>query len=93
MAAALGWGLWNERLTEWFNPGGRRPYVKSREEAERMRRAALRQYPIGTWELREYMPEDDEDSSAGGEAEEPATDRPGAARPDTERLAAPRRGA
>ena len=90
MAAVLGWGLWNERLTEWFNPGGRRPYVKTREEAERMRRAALRQYPIGTWELREFLAEDDELSEFDDGA---ATDRPDAARPDKETLAAPRRGA
>ncbi len=94
MAAVLGWGLWNEQLNEWFNPGGRRPYVKTREEAERMRRAALRQYPIGTWELCEYLAEDDEDeSSEASDAGEAPTDRPDAARPDTERLAAPRRGA
>ena len=91
MPTVLGWGLWNERLTEWFNPGGRRPYVKTRAEAERMRRAALRQYPIGTWELREFLAEQNEDSYETDE--DGATDRPGAARPDTETLAAPRRGA
>ena len=89
----LGWGLWNERLTEWFNPGGRRPFVKTREEAERMRRAALRQYPIGTWELREYVVEEDDVVPDENEDEAGATDRPGAARPDTESLAAARRGA
>ena len=91
MATALGWGLWNERLTEWFNPGGRRPYVKTREEAERMRRAAMRQYPIGEWELREFLAEDDQ--AADGDLDEAPTDQPGEARPDTEKLAAPRRGA
>ena len=91
MATALGWGLWNERLTEWFNPGGRRPYVKTREEAERMRRAAVRQYPIGEWELREYVV-DDEDGELVARADD-AIDQPDAARPDREKLAAPRRGA
>ena len=80
VATVLGWGLWNQRLTEWFNPGGKRPYVKTREEAERMRRAALRQYPVGTWELREYLAEEESE----------ATDQPDEARPGTESLAAPR---
>jgi hypothetical protein len=76
----LGWGLWNQRLTEWFNPGGKRPYVKTREEAERMRRAAMRQYPVGAWELREYLAEEESD----------ATDQPDAGRPGTESPAVPR---
>jgi hypothetical protein len=88
MAAVLGWGLWNPRLTEWFNPGGKRPYVKSREEAERMIQSALRQYPVGTWEPREYLAEDDSESEG-----EDVTDRPDAARPGMETPAAPRRGA
>ena len=88
MAAVLGWGLWNPRLTEWFNPGGKRPYVKTREEAERMVRAAMRQYPVGTWEPREYLAEDDSDEDTG--AGEDATDRPDATRSDTETPAAPR---
>ena len=88
MAAVLGWGLWNQLLTEWFNPGGKRPYVKTREEAERMVRAAVRQYPMGKWELREFLAEEDSDAESTS-----ATGRPDAARPDTETLAAPRRGA
>ena len=81
MAAVLGWGLWNQRLTEWFNPGGKRPYFPSREAAERMLQSAMRQYSVGKWELREFL------------AEEEPTDPPDAALPDTETLAAPRRGA
>ena len=88
MAAVLGWGLWNQRLTEWFNPGGRRPYVASREAAERMRRAAMRQYPMGTWELREYVADEESDEDS-----DEATDRRGEARPDTEMPAARRPGA
>jgi hypothetical protein len=60
----LGWGLWNERLTEWFNPGTRKPYYPSREAAERMIPLARRQYSMGTWELREYRLEDDETGAA-----------------------------
>jgi hypothetical protein len=51
------WGLWNERLTEWFNPGNRRPFFRSREEVERLIPLAKRQYPFGTWEIREFVPE------------------------------------
>ena len=105
MAAVLGWGLWNQLLTEWFNPGGKRPYVKTREEAERMLRAAVRQYPMGKWELREFLAEEDSEDEqpstgeAGGASARGvrgpggATDRPDAVRPGTETLAAPRRGA
>jgi hypothetical protein len=56
----LGWGLWNPQLTEWFNPGGKRPYVPTKEEAHHMLVAARRQYPVGKWELREYRLEEDE---------------------------------
>ncbi len=55
----LGWGLWNERLTEWFNPGGKRPYVPTRETAHHMLPRAQREYPVGKWELREYREDDD----------------------------------
>jgi hypothetical protein len=85
MAAVLGWGLWNPRLTEWFNPGGKRPYFPSREAAERMLQSAMRQYSVGKWELREFLAEEE----PGFET----TDRPDAVRPDTETLAAPRRAA
>lgn len=54
----LGWGLWNAQLTEWFNPGTRRPFYPTREAAERMVPMARRQYSMGTWELREYRLED-----------------------------------
>ena len=69
MPTVLGWGLWNQRLTEWFNPGGKRPFVKTRDEAERMRMAALRQYPIGKWELREYVVEDEDVEAVEAELE------------------------
>ena len=54
----LGWGLWNERLTEWFNPGTRKPYYPTREAALRVLPLANRQYSMGKWELREYRLED-----------------------------------
>jgi hypothetical protein len=54
----LGWGLWNERLTEWYNPGTRKPFYPTKEDAERVFPRARRQYPMGKWELREYRLED-----------------------------------
>lgn len=84
--AAVGWGLWNERLTEWFNPGGKKPYFPTKQAAERMIPMANRQYSMGKWELREYFLEDDEDA----ERLDDATDRPDAARPGTETPAARR---
>jgi hypothetical protein len=47
-------GLWNETIGEWFNPGTRRPYFSTREAAERAMVRALRDYPMGKWEIREY---------------------------------------
>jgi hypothetical protein len=81
----VGWGLWNERLTEWFNPGGRKPYFPTKEAAERMLPMAQRQYAMGKWELLEYALEDD---SAAYERD--ATDPRAEARPDTETAAARR---
>jgi hypothetical protein len=63
----LGWGLWNERLTEWFNPMGKRPYFRTREEAELKLPLAQRQYSMGKWEVREYRAE----SELGEETAEP----------------------
>ena len=85
--AAVGWGLWNERLTEWFNPGGKKPYFPTKEAAERMIPMAKRQYSIGKWDLREYFLEEDEEETG-----EP-TDRPDEARRDTGTRAAGRPGA
>lgn len=48
------YGLWNEALGEWFNPGTRHAYFPSRESAMRMIPLALRQYSVGKWEVREY---------------------------------------
>jgi hypothetical protein len=48
------YGLWNEALEEWFNPGTRKPYFASREEAIKLIPLALRQYSMGKWEVREY---------------------------------------
>ncbi len=48
------WGLWNEALGEWFNPGTSKPYFPTREAAQRMMPLVLRQYGFGKWELREY---------------------------------------
>lgn len=58
------WGLWNGTLGEWFNPGTRKPYFNSREEALRLLPRAQRQYSIGKWELREY-PIGDEFTDSG----------------------------
>lgn len=57
------WGLWNARVRDWFNTGGRTPHFKTREEAERLVPLAMRQYPFGKWEPREYRA-DEEDSVA-----------------------------
>jgi hypothetical protein len=51
------WGLWNARIADWFNPGGRVPHFRTREEAERLIPLAKRQYPFGRWEARRYRPE------------------------------------
>jgi len=48
------YGLWNEALDEWFNPGTRKPYFASRQDAIKLIPLALRQYSMGTWEVREY---------------------------------------
>jgi hypothetical protein len=48
------YGLWNEVLEEWFNPGTRRPYFPSRAAAMRLLPLAQRQYSLGKWEVREY---------------------------------------
>jgi hypothetical protein len=53
------WGLWNPVLEEWWNPGTRKPYFPSREEAHRMIPIAMRQYPIGTWQVRPYSLEEE----------------------------------
>ena len=57
----LGWGLWNPQLTEWFNQGGKRPYLPTKEAAHHMLPRAQREYPVGKWELREYRIEESED--------------------------------
>ena len=90
----VGWGLWNQRLTEWFNPGGKKPYFPTKEAAERMLPMAKRQYSVGKWDLREYALEDDSEQPEQL-WDEPAdtTGRPGEARQDTETPAAHRPGA
>jgi hypothetical protein len=47
-------GLWNESMGEWFNPGTRKPYFPSREAALRVLPLVLRQYSMGRWVVREY---------------------------------------
>ena len=64
----LGWGLWNGRLNEWFNPGTRKPFYPTKEDAERMVPLARRQYSMGKWELREYRLEEDEANAPAEEA-------------------------
>lgn len=64
------WGLWNEQVGDWFNPGGRAPYFRTREEAERFIPVARRQYAFGTWEVREYprdLPEQTDEEESEGE--------------------------
>ncbi len=53
------YGLWNETMGEWFNPGTRLPYFPTREAALRLVPLALRQYSLGKWELREYPLEEE----------------------------------
>ena len=48
------WGLWNQDLGEWFNPGTRKPYFPTQEAARRFLPVVLRQYPMGKWEVHEY---------------------------------------
>ena len=47
------WGLWNDAIEEWFNPGTRKPYYPSREAAHHMIPLAMRQYSMGKLEVRE----------------------------------------
>ena len=66
------WGLWNTRMSEWFNPGTVRPYFPTREAAMRMVPLAMRQYPFGKWEPRPYplvRDDVDEDENGGQESE------------------------
>jgi hypothetical protein len=66
------WGLWNAAITEWFNPGTAKPYFTSREAAARLLPLALRQYPLGKWEIREYPLEEEAlDLEASGAREGP----------------------
>ncbi|MAG36357.1 MAG: hypothetical protein CL878_08945 [Dehalococcoidia bacterium] len=46
-----GWGLWSPDLSEWFNPGGDRPYHHTRAEAEQFLERARMHYPTGDWRL------------------------------------------
>ena len=48
------WGLWNQALGEWFNPGTRKPYFPTQDAARRFLPVVLRQYPMGKWEVWEY---------------------------------------
>ena len=69
----LGWGLWNPLLTEWFNPGTKKPYYPTKEAAKRMLPRANREYSMGTWELREYRLEDLTDSDVVDEPQQMTT--------------------
>ncbi|MGH2354926.1 MAG: hypothetical protein ACRDI2_14540 [Chloroflexota bacterium] len=62
------YGLWNEAIGEWFNPGTRKPYSPTHEAAHHMLPVALRQYPFGTWEVREYPLEEPETALQPAEA-------------------------
>jgi hypothetical protein len=55
----VAWGLWNATLGEWFNPGTSKPYYPTREAAQRMIPLAMREYPMGKWEVRPYPLEDE----------------------------------
>ncbi|MBI3974722.1 MAG: hypothetical protein HY332_25885 [Chloroflexi bacterium] len=68
------WGLWNGTLGEWWNPGTRKPYFATRDEAHRVLPLVMRQYNFGHWEVREF-PLDEEPVEQGpdeGRSEPPA---------------------
>lgn len=76
------WGLWNERLGEWFNPGTQKPFWADEEIAKRAIPKAVRQYPVGKWEVREYPVNEAEEAMIdhlGAPPEEPAAPGPGRA--------------
>lgn len=52
------WGLWNDRLRDWFNPGTRKAYFPTREAALRALPFAVRQYSMGKWEVRPFVFDD-----------------------------------
>jgi hypothetical protein len=52
------WGLWNDHLDDWLNPGTRKPFWLTRDEALHAIPKAVRQYPTGHWEVREYPVEE-----------------------------------
>ncbi len=73
----VAWGLWNTLLGEWFNPGTRKPYYLSEETARNTIPKAIRQYPMGKWQVREYPLDQDEDAFEETEAPPPEPARPG----------------
>ena len=81
------WGLWNERLGEWLNPGTRKPYYLTAEEARRTIPKAVRQYPFGMWEVREYPLDDQDDELEEQEAPQDEPAAPGRAAPARSRTA------
>lgn len=58
-AGPQAWGLWNERLKDWFNPGTSRPWFPSREAAERAIPNARRQWPRGSWVVAPFPASED----------------------------------
>ena len=61
------WGLWNDALGEWFNPGTAKPYFRTREEAQHRLPLVLRQYPYGKWQIKEYPVQEEEESQPPAE--------------------------
>jgi len=66
------WGLWNDYLDDWFNPGTRQPFWRTKDEAARVVPKAQRQYPMGRWEIREYPLEDPDQALEPDRAQPPA---------------------
>ena len=52
------WGVWSPVLAEWFNPGGARPYVHTREAAAQHLRRARMSYPTGEWVVAQALLDD-----------------------------------
>ena len=59
-----GWGVWSPTLTEWFNPGGDRPYHYSLSEAQVFIKRARMNYATGDWRIMK-VPLDESGEPAG----------------------------
>lgn len=59
-----GWGVWSPTLTEWFNPGGDRPYHYSLSDAQVFIKRARMNYATGDWRIMK-VPLDESGEPAG----------------------------